>query len=38
MGVGRCISVLCGGLSGGHEAAVLSAVSLVDEAVTMIDI
>lgn len=25
MGVGRCISVLCGGMSGGHEAAVLSA-------------
>lgn len=25
MGVGRCVSVLCGGPSGGHEAAVLSA-------------
>ncbi|KAG1757634.1 WD40-repeat-containing domain protein [Suillus lakei] len=25
MGIGRCVSVLCGGQSGGHEAAVLSA-------------
>lgn len=25
MGVGRCVSVLCGGPSGGHQAAVLSA-------------
>ncbi|KAG2159804.1 WD40-repeat-containing domain protein [Suillus bovinus] len=25
MGIGRCIGVLCGGPSGGHEAAVLSA-------------
>lgn len=38
MGVGRCIGVLCGGPSGGHQAAVLNAVSRAYEVNTMINV
>jgi polycomb protein EED len=38
MGVGRCVAVLCGGPSGGHDAAVLNAVSTVDYADAVIDV